>query len=209
MMMMRFDLMFFGMILAGATFAAPVQETFELNKEKILAEASSVIGDFVFSVGRAKQTLRAGDEIGFTKAATLAFANLDLLNFQNVQWPASVSIDEKKAAWMIYRSKHPFDLTIEGGQRVYSSKTDSDKYLVVMSFPREKVFMDAPCREDLDAAISQYRKELKRMAKEAEGIAAERSATNRCGAQNAEIEGRLDDNDRVKKQENFDEDLML
>ena len=208
-MRMRFNLAFFGMILAGVAFAAPVQESFESNKERILAEATSVIGDSVFSVGRAKQTLRAGDEIGFTKAATLAFANLDLLNFQNVQWPASVSADEKKAAWMIYRSKHPFDLTIEGGQRVYSSKTDNDKYLVVMSFPREKVFMDTPHREDIDEAISQYREELKRIAEEAERIAAERSATNKLDIQNAQIEGRLNDDGRVKKHENFDVDIML
>ena len=207
-MMMRFNLAVCAMILTGAAFAAPVQETFESNKEKILAEATSVIGDLVFSVGRAKQTLRAGDEIGFTKAATLAFANLDLLNFKNVQWPASVCADEKNAAWMIYRSKHPFGLTIEGGQRVYSSKTGNDKYLVVMSFPCEKVFMDAPRREDIDAAISQYREELKRLTEEAERIA-ERRATNRLDVQNAQIEGRVDDNGTVKRHENFDADLML
>ena len=91
--MTRFDLMVFAMILAGIAFAVPVQETFESNREKILAESTSVIGDLVFSVGRAKQTLRAGDEVGFSKAATLAFANLDLLNFKNVQWPASVGAD--------------------------------------------------------------------------------------------------------------------
>ena len=206
---MRFNLAFFGMILAGGAFAAPVQESFESNKERILAEATSVIGDSVFSVGRAKQTLRAGDEIGFTKAATFAFANLDFLNFQNVEWPDSVSADEKKAAWMIYRSKHPFGLTIEGGQRVYSNKTDNDKYLVVMAFPREKVFMDTPRREDIEVAISQYRDELKRMAEEANRIVAERSATNGLNVQKAQIDGRLDDNDKVKKYENFDADLIL
>ena len=173
-MRMRFNLTIFGMILAGVAFAAPVQETFESNREKILAEATSIIGDFVFSVGRAKQAVRAGDEIGFSKAALLAYSNLDILNFKSAQWPASVSAEERKAAWMIYRSMHPFGLTIEGGQRVCSSKTDNDKYLVVMAFPRAKVFMDTPRREDLDAAILQYREEMKRIAEEAEKIAAER-----------------------------------
>lgn len=207
--MMRFNLAACAMILAGTAFAVPVQETFELNKEKILAEATSVIGDFVFSVGRAKQTLRVGDEIGFSKAATLAYGNLDLLNFKRARWSASVSAEEKKAAWMIYRSKHPFSLTIEGGQRVYSNKTDDDKYLVVMSFPREKVFMDTPRAEDLDVAVSQYREELKRMAEEVKRIAVERSATNRLDAQNAQIESQSNGSGRVMKQENFDADLML
>lgn len=203
MTMMRFDIMFLGMILAGVAFAAPVQETFESNKEKILAGATSVVGDFVFSVGRVKQTLRASDEVGFSKAATLAFANLDLLNFENVQWPASVGADEKKAVWMIYRSKHPFGLTIEGGQRVYSSRTDNDKYLVVMSFPREKVFVDTPRSEDLDAAISQYREELKRIVEEVERIAAERSATNSLDVLDVQIEGRDVDSGGAKKHENI------
>ena len=131
-MRMRFNLTIFGMILAGVAFATPVQETFELNKEKILAGTTSIIDDFVFSVGRVRQTLRAGDEIGFSKAALLAYSNLDLLNFKSAQWPASVSAEERKAAWMIYRSKHPLGFTIEGGQRVCSSKKDKDKYLVVM-----------------------------------------------------------------------------
>ena len=208
-MMTRFDLMVFAMILAGIDFAVPVQETFESNREQILAESTSVIGDLVFSVGRAKQTLRAGDEVGFSKAATLAFANLDFLNFKNVQWPASVEADEKKAVWIIYRSEHPFGLTIEGGQRVYSNKTDNDKYLVVMAFPREKVFMDTSRREDIEAAISQYRDELKRMAEEANRIIAERSATNGLDVQKAQIDDQLDDNGKVKKYENFDADLIL
>lgn len=207
--MMRFNLVIFGMILAGAASAVPVQETFESNKERVLAEATSIIGDWVFSVGRAKQTLRVDDEIGFSKAATLAYANLDLLNFKTAQWPASVSDDEKKAAWMIYRSNHPFGLTIEGGQRVCSNKTDNDKYLVVMAFPRTRVFMGTPQREDLEAAISQYREELKRMAEEVERGAAERCATNRLDGQNDQIGSRSDDNVRVRKYENFDADLML
>ena len=206
---MRFDLVVFGVILAGAAFAVPVQETFASNKEKILVESTSIIGDWVFSVGRTKHTLRAGDEIGFSKAALLAYSNLDLLNFKSVQWPASVSAEERKAVWMIYRSKHPFGLTIEGGQRVCSIKTDKDKYLVIMAFPRAKVFMDSPQRENLEAAISQYREELKRMEEEAEKIAAERSATNRLDVQKAQIESRGDVDGGVKKHECFDANLML
>ena len=64
-MRMRFDLVVLGVILAGTAFAVPVQETFASNKEKILVESTSIIGDWVFSVGRTQQTLRAGDEIGF------------------------------------------------------------------------------------------------------------------------------------------------
>lgn len=206
---MRFDLVVLGVILAGTAFAVPVQETFASNKEKILVESTSIIGDWVFSVGRTQQTLRAGDEIGFSKAAVLAYSNLDILNFKSAQWPASVSVEERKAAWMIYRSKYPFGLTIEGGQRIYSSKTDKDKYLVVMAFPRAKVFMDTPRHEDLDAAIAQYREELKRIAEEVEKIAAERSATNRLDVQNTQIESREDVDDGVKKHECFDADLML
>ena len=206
---MRFDLVVLGVILAGTAFAVPVQETFASNKEKILVESTSTIGDWVFSVGRTQQTLRAGDEIGFSKAAVLAYSYLDILNFKSAQWPASVSVEERKAAWMIYRSKYPFGLTIEGGQRIYSSKTDKDKYLVVMAFPRAKVFMDTPRQEDLDSAISQYREELRRIEEEAEKIAAERGATNRLDVQNTQIESREDVDDGVKKHECFDADLML
>ena len=208
-MRMRFDLVVLGVILAGAAFAVPVQEIFASNKEKILVESTSIIGDWVFSVGRNRQTLRAGDEIGFSKAALLAYSNLDLINFKSAQWPASVSAEERKAAWMIYRSKHPLGFTIEGGQRVCSSKTDKDKYLVVMAFPRAKVFMDTPRQEDLDSAISQYREELRRIEEEAEKIAVERGATNRLDVQNTQIESREDVDDGVKKHECFDADLML
>ena len=206
---MRFNLAIFGMILAGTALAVPVQETFESNREKILAGAMSVIGDCVFSVGRTKQTLRAGDEVGFSKAATLAYANLDLLNFKSAPWPASVGADERKAAWLIYRGRHPFRLTIEGGQRVCSRKTGKDRYLVVMAFPRAGVFADAPQREDLDAAISQYREELKRIAEEMEKIAAERCTTNRLDVQKTQIEGVKKDSGGVKKHESFEVDLML
>lgn len=206
---MRFNLAIFGMILAGTALAVPVQETFESNREKILAGAMSVIGDWVFSVGRTKQTLRAGDEVGFSKAAMLAYANLDLLNFKSAPWPASVGADERKAAWLIYRGRHPFRLTIEGGQRVCSRKTGKDRYLVVMAFPRAGVFADAPQREDLDAAVAQCREELKKLAEEMEKLAAEQSATNRLDVQNAQIESREDVDDGVKKRECFDANLML
>ena len=78
-----------------------------------------------------------------------------------------------------------------------------------MAFPREKVFMDTARREDIEVAISQYRDELKRMAEEANRIFAERSATNGLDVQKAQIDGRLDDNGKVKKYENFDADLIL
>lgn len=207
--MTRFDLMVFAMILAGIAFAVPVQETFESNREKILAESTSVIGDWVFSVGRAKQTLRAGDEVGFSKAATLAYANLDLINFKSAQWPALVGPEEKNAAWMIYRSRHPFSLTIDGGQRVCSCKTGKAQYLVVMAFPRARVFTDVPQREELEVAISLYREEMKKVAEEMARIAAERNVTNRLDACDAPIESRKDDAGGVRKRESFDANLML
>ena len=196
-------------ILAGAAFAAPVQETFESNRESILAATTSSVGDWVFAVGRAKQTLRASDEVGFSKAAALAYANLDLLNFKNAQWPASADADERKAAWTIYRGRHPFTLTVEGGQRVWSSKTDSDKYLVVLAFPRARVFMDAPRREDLEAALAQYREELKRMTEKIAGVSAASSATNRLDVRKTQVESRKDASVGVVKSESFDAGLML
>lgn len=196
-------------ILAGAAFAVPVQETFESNRESILAATTSSVGDWVFAVGRAKQTLRAGDEVGFSKAAALAYANLDLLNFKNAQWPASADADERKAVWTIYRGRHPFTLTVEGGQRVWSSKTDSDKYLVVLAFPRARVFMDAPRREDLEAALARYREELKRMTETMAAFSAAQSATNRLDVRKSQVESREGDGAGVVKSESFDAGLML
>ena len=69
--------------------------------------------------------------------------------------------------------------------------------------------MDTPRREDIEAAISQYRDELKRMAEEANRIIAERSATNGLDVLKAQIDDQLDDNGKVKKYENFDADLIL
>ena len=205
---MRFNLAISGMILAGAAFAVPCQEAFELNKENILAETASAVGEWVFSVGRARQTLRVGDEIGFSKAATLAFANIDLLNFKKAEWPALASEDEKNAAWVIYRSRHPFGLTIEGGHRVHACKTGNGKYLVVMAFPRASVFADTPLREDLCMALSQYRDELKKMEGEVAKIVAERSSTNRVETQTSSI-GHGESDDGLRKDECLNVDLVF
>ena len=140
-MTMRFNFIVACIFLAGVAQATPAQDVFAGNMADILSRPVTVIDGYVFAVGRAKSSARAGDEIGYSKAALLAYSNLDYLNFQKAEWPEDATKDEQTAAWKLYRQENPFSLTIEGGQRIYWDKPQQENFLMVMVFPKDSVLL--------------------------------------------------------------------
>lgn len=139
--MMRFNFLAAALILAEVALATSAQNLFQANRDAILAGTTTVVGDAVFSVGRAKSSRLAGDDTGFSKAALFAYGNLDRLNFERADWPEDVEDAEKGAVWKAYRGKVPFALSMEGGTRIYREKTQDECFLMVMAFPKAQVLM--------------------------------------------------------------------
>lgn len=138
---MRFNLIAACLFLAGVAQATPVQDIFANNKAVILSKPVTIIDDYVFSVGRAKSSPKAGDEVGYSKAALIAYSNLDRLNFDQAEWPNDTTNDERSMAWRLYREANPFTLTIEGGQRIYRDCLQNEFFLIVMAFPKGYVLL--------------------------------------------------------------------
>lgn len=157
---MRFNVFVFALLLAGPAVAVPAGEVFEMNRADILVRSVSVLGEAVFSVGKAKSSEKAGTAVGFSKAAAFACENLDRLNYDRAQWPSDITSDEKAIVWKLYRAEHPFQLKVEGGFRVCEEKTASENYLVVMAFPKSQVFLPPVPGPELQKILAQVRAEV-------------------------------------------------
>ena len=154
---MRFNVLMGMLLLAGSVAAETAGEVFEANRTNILARAVSVIGETVFTVGKAKSDDRLGTAVGLDKAAMFAYDNLDRLNYDRAEWPADMTSHEKSLAWNLYRVEHPFELKVAGGFRVYEKKTGPGLYLVVIAFPKSKVWLPRVSAAELKPVISQAR----------------------------------------------------
>lgn len=204
-MKMRFDAIFVAVgiiLLAGAVDAVPAHQAFIENRVAILSRPVSVVEDYVFTVGRAKSSPTAGDDIGYSKAAMFAYDNLDRLNFERAAWPEDVTMAEKSKAWRVYRSGNPFLLTIEGGQRIYQENSQPDRYLVVMSFPKEAVLLPPVETNVLRPIIERFRAEVSVHE-------TPHSVDSRLDPIRGATILHLSDEQEVKIIENFDEDLFL
>lgn len=165
-MMMRFELVIGYVCLMGAALAAPIGETFQDNRDAILSKATTIVGETVFSVGRARSSRKVGDDIGFSKAALFAYGNLDRLNFERADWPESVKPEERGAVWKAYRAANPFALTVGGGQRIYQEKPQAEHFLLVMAFPRNRVVLPRVTQSELLPFVNAYRQGRKALERE-------------------------------------------
>lgn len=220
-MTMRFNFFAACLILAEVALATSVQDLFQSNRDTVLAGSTTVIGDTVFSVGRAKSSRWTGDDIGFSKAALFAYSNLDHLNFEQADWPEDVKVSEKSAVWKAYREKMPFMLSIEGGMRVYREKTQDTCFLMVMAFPKEQVLMPRATEITLRPFIDDYRRRQKANACVLSQDGVNLFETNRVSRGEMPNETQklnpvrgarivpVDPAPTIRKTESLDEDLML
>ena len=155
--MMRFNALFGMLLLTGSAFAGSVGEVFKANRADILSRPVTVIDESVFTVGKAKSSEKAGTAVGFSKAAAFACGNLDRLNYDRAEWPSDITADEKGIVWKLYRTEHPFALKVEGGFRVCEEKTAPENYLVVIAFPKSKVWLPRVSAAELKLVVSQVR----------------------------------------------------
>jgi len=176
--MMRFNHIACLILLTGVSQATPVQEIFIANRADILSRSTTVVGDYVFTVGKAKSSAKAGDQIGYSKASLIAYDNLDRLNYDRAGWGSDVTKDERAAVWKSYRSTRPFTLTIEGGQRVHQEKPQNENFLVVMVFPQERVLLPPVSDSELKPFVDRFRSEKKALEAAVEQELAKHNVTN-------------------------------
>lgn len=219
--MMRFNFLVAALILAEVALATSAQNLFQANRDAILAGTTTVVGDAVFSVGRAKSSRLAGDDIGFSKAALFAYGNLDRLNFERADWPEDVEDAEKVAVWKVYREGMPFALSIEGGVRVYREKTQDECFLMVMAFPREQVLMPRVAKTVLRSFVDDYRQSQTAKARISLQEAGNPCETNCVSGGEKSNEAQkfnpirgarivpIDPAPTIRKTETLDEDLMM
>lgn len=221
-MTMRFDLVIGYVFSMGVAMAAPIGEAFQANRDAILSKATTIFGETVFSVGRARSSRKMGDDIGFSKAALFAYGNLDRLNFERADWPESVKPEERGAVWKAYRAANPFALTVEGGQRIYQEMPQAEHFLLVMAFPRDHVILPRVTKSELLPYVNAYRQAQKKF--ENELMQEKGGETVTSGPLGGEMKNtEMEPLDPIrgaqitpaasppanKKTENFDEDLML
>ena len=193
------------MIVLSA-FADKTHDVFNANREKILANDFSVIDDVAFVVGRAKSPRNRGDAVGWTKAESSAKWFIGDRFRATACWPLDTTEDEKRLAWLEYRSMHSNRFKIIGLQRVLSQKKTPEDYTVVLSVPANLIELSPPSREDLEKAVSVVR-ERKRKAedlaiREIERKKQEAEASKRTAGYREEV------GDGVRQQQ-VDEDLIL
>lgn len=218
---MRFNLVACLILLTGVAQATPVQESFIANRADILSRATTVVGDYVFSVGRATSPRNRGDAVGYTKAEEQAKWNLGDKYRDTAAWPSDILETEKTEAWIEYRSQRPERFSVMGMQRIQTKKTPPDNYMVVMSFPSDQINVPRPTPEALKSALDAVR-ERKRVAEERARKVAEEATRKARLAEGAEQNALKDEvsapiapkevkpqADKIKEYDNLDEDLML
>lgn len=212
---MRFKSAAFISLIALSASADKAHDSFIANKERILNQAISVCDDVAYSVGRAKSPQGRGDSVGYAKAEDRALWNLGEKFRATASWPTDILEEEKDAAWIEYRSKHPERFSVFGMQRIYSKKNPPDCYVVVMAFPAEQVNVPAPTDQELQIALSKVRerRRLAALKKAQEETAKQKTGDENKAAKNNDAAGqtlqKAEDAGAVKKHENLDEDLML
>ena len=201
--MMHFKAFAAAFLLAGSAVAVPAGEVFETNRADILARSVSVIGETVFSVGKAKSSEKAGTAVGFSKAAVLACGNLDRLNYDRAQWPSDIAVGEKSIVWKLYRADHPFVVKVEGGFRVFEEKTASENYLVVMAFPKSQVLLPPVSESALRKILAKVRAKVAAQAAPLVTNAVESSSPS------VQSPGPVQASPTIQEMETLDEDMML
>jgi len=146
--------------LMGSAGADPIGDVFAANRDLILSQKITTVANRVFTVGKAKSSRKAGEEIGYSKAAMFAYGNIEFLNFNRAEWPEDITADEKKAVWRRYREQCPAKYTLEGGMRVHRERSEGENYLVVLSFPDDAVKTESAKRCVLSRILSGYRDEV-------------------------------------------------
>ncbi|MGN0852017.1 MAG: hypothetical protein ACI4Q3_01425 [Kiritimatiellia bacterium] len=200
--------------------ADKAHDVFAANKDAILAQPISVYGEVAFAVGEATSPRRWGDAVGYSKAEAQAKWNLGDRFRATAPWPEDIQADEKKAAWSEYRALHPERFSVFGMQRILTRKKSPDNYLVVMSFPAAQVNVPPPSPEELKVAVEKVRS-MRRSAEAGGQKTAEALAQNSNEAQDAGVLSTVEEDKKntkpdllpsgsdIKKQDNFDEDMML
>ena len=193
-------------MIALSAFADKVHDFFNANRENILSNDFSVIDDVAFVVGRAKSPKNRGDAVGWTKAEASAKWFIGDRFRSAACWPLDATEEEKRLAWLEYRSTHPNRFKITGMQRIWTQKTLPENYIVVLSIPASQIELSPPSRGDLEKAIKMVR-ERQHIAREEEfrkieQKKAEAEAAKRRAGYREEIGGGV-------RQQQVDEDLIL
>ena len=136
-------------------FAGTASEVFARHREAILATRHLVAEEIVFCVGRAKSDDALGSSVGFGKAKSLAWGQVDHWLFDTADWPEGATSDERSAAWA---QLPPRD--VSGGEAVFENHPEPGRWLVVLAVPETAAAAARPTPSVLKIALAEARKRL-------------------------------------------------
>ena len=160
---------FLVMFCVEVACSASAQELFLANQELVLSQKATLVENRLFAVGRVKSNSRLGNSIGFDKAALRAYQNVDWFLFKSAPWPSLAKVDERAILWEMYRMTSPFNVQLEGVERVVESHEAKDKFTVVLAIPIEEVKkLQRVSEEELLILLQHYRSYTDVILKEGE-----------------------------------------
>ena len=137
--------------------AVPAGEVFARNRDAVLAEDARSFDGLVFFVGRAVSDESRGAAVGFGKARALAWARLDRWLLETSPWPSDATDAERMRAWRLLRQEEPEPQAVAGAETVREERTESGRWLVVLSIPETTAASLRPSEIRLQTCIATAR----------------------------------------------------
>ena len=157
----RFSLAAFLLAVAlltpSARAAAPAGDAFQRNRDAILTADALAVDGHLYFVGRALSEDGRGSAVGFGKARALAWARLDRWLLETSPWPSDATDAERMRAWRLLRQEEPEPQAVAGAETVREERTESGRWLVVLSIPETTAASLRPSEIRLQTCIATAR----------------------------------------------------
>ena len=206
LMMTHFNVVaFFAFAFALSVKADNAKGYFETNKDTILNQVVTESDSNVFVIGKTKGSKILSTASNYSRAEETAKWNLGDRYKSIVSWPQDVTEEEKRLAWLEYRTQKKENFHFSGMYRIYADKMTNGEYRVVMCFPKKQILIVPPTEGDIRSAIVEVRKR-KQEEEELIGKLFEKLPANSPEKKNNSV---LKENDGTKILETEDVDLIL
>ena len=161
-----FSLMIF---CVEVVYSTSTQDLYLANQALILSQKATLVEPILFTVGRVQSKERFGLSVGLSKATLRAYQNIDWFLFKSAPWPSLVKEDERAILWEMYRMTSPFNVKLEGVERVVESHDAKDKFTVVLAIPMDEIKkLPVVSEETLLITLQHYRSYTDLLLKENE-----------------------------------------
>ena len=145
----------FAVVFALSVRADNAKDYFEINKDVILNQVVTESDSNIFVIGITKGSKILSTSSNYSKAEEFAKWNLGDRYKNTVSWPQDVTEEEKRLAWLEYRTRKKENFSFSGMYRIYADKMTDGEYRVVLCFPKNQVRIAPPTEVDIKTAITE------------------------------------------------------